>query len=165
MYIHKIARINYTTYDMRRAQDAVNPRTHSDIMMLAPDSEDSGHPYLYARVLGIFHVNAYLAPAHYGTDSQAQDPEPQLVQVLWVRWFELDNSAPGGFLTRRPYRVRFVDANDGAFDFISPDRVLRGVHLIPAFAHGRSDATLRGPSLVRPEDDDDEDWNFHYVGM
>ncbi|KAH9915825.1 uncharacterized protein B0H18DRAFT_1140113 [Fomitopsis serialis] len=36
IYLHKALRINYTTYDMRRAQDTINPRTQSDIMMLAP---------------------------------------------------------------------------------------------------------------------------------
>lgn len=28
-------RVNYTTYDMRRGQDSVNPRTQADIMILA----------------------------------------------------------------------------------------------------------------------------------
>ncbi|KAJ3557683.1 hypothetical protein NP233_g11677 [Leucocoprinus birnbaumii] len=55
IYQHKYIRIYYTTYNMRQAQDSINPRTRSDIMMLA-DSEDSGHPYVYARVLGIFHA-------------------------------------------------------------------------------------------------------------
>ncbi|KAI0263908.1 hypothetical protein BC834DRAFT_970987 [Gloeopeniophorella convolvens] len=42
-------RINYTTYDMRRAQDTINPRTHADIMVLVheDDAEDL-HPYWYA---------------------------------------------------------------------------------------------------------------------
>jgi hypothetical protein len=57
IYIHKAIRFNYTTYDLRRDQDTVNPRTHGDIMMLShEDDEQHPHPYWYARVIGIFHV-------------------------------------------------------------------------------------------------------------
>ncbi|PBK82029.1 hypothetical protein ARMGADRAFT_1090699 [Armillaria gallica] len=62
LYSHQILRINYTIYDARRNQDFINPRTHSDIMALSPfmqadlDSDNDAHPYLYARVIGIFHV-------------------------------------------------------------------------------------------------------------
>ena len=59
-------RVNYTTYDMRRDQDTINPRTHADVMVLNPgdeESEDERHPYWYARVCGIFHANVlYLGP-------------------------------------------------------------------------------------------------------
>jgi hypothetical protein len=27
IYFHKVFRVKYTTYDMRRAQDSINPRT------------------------------------------------------------------------------------------------------------------------------------------
>jgi hypothetical protein len=37
IYAHKAMRINFTTYDNRRDQDTINPRTHSDIMMLSKD--------------------------------------------------------------------------------------------------------------------------------
>ena len=155
-------RVNYTTYDMRRDQDSINPRTHPDIMMLAPTGTDSGHPYLYARVLGIFHVHAYRAAHGLNGDN---DTPSRLLQVLWVRWFDLDTSAPGGFRRRRLHRLKWVDVGDGAFGFVSPDQVLRAVHLIPAFAHGKSDDALPGYSLARLDFDGDEDWNFHYIGM
>ncbi|KAJ7144085.1 hypothetical protein C8R44DRAFT_602076, partial [Mycena epipterygia] len=49
IYCHKVLRVNYTSYDVRREQDSMNPRTHSDIMMLAPDSEDpNSHLFVYA---------------------------------------------------------------------------------------------------------------------
>lgn len=82
MYIHRIARINYTTYDMRRDQDSVNPTRHADIILLAPEGDD--HPYMYARILSIFHMKAAIG----------FDQEPQLMQVLWVRWFDVDTTAP-----------------------------------------------------------------------
>ncbi|KAF9555171.1 hypothetical protein CPC08DRAFT_613770, partial [Agrocybe pediades] len=34
LFCHKVLRINYTTYDLRRSQDSVNPRTHPDVMTL-----------------------------------------------------------------------------------------------------------------------------------
>ncbi|RDB25667.1 hypothetical protein Hypma_006970 [Hypsizygus marmoreus] len=56
MYCHKVMRINYTTYDVRRTQDTVNPNTeHRDIMLLSQDalpvtpaSDSETHQYRYA---------------------------------------------------------------------------------------------------------------------
>ncbi|RPD82127.1 hypothetical protein L226DRAFT_541597 [Lentinus tigrinus ALCF2SS1-7] len=160
--LHKRVRLNYTTYDMRRTQDSINPSTHSDVMMLASPDDAAVHPYVYARVISVFHVKAYLS----GEDG-SPDTAERLLHILWVRWFELDSTAPGGFMTRRLHRLRFAHVDDDAFGFISPSRLLRGVHLIPAFAHGRSDSTLPGPSIARRDSDgdDDQDWNYHYVGM
>ncbi|KAH9169480.1 hypothetical protein EDB89DRAFT_2098737, partial [Lactarius sanguifluus] len=56
LYQHKVLRINYTTYDLRREQDSINPRTHPNIMVLRPDGPDP-HPYWYARIIGIFHID------------------------------------------------------------------------------------------------------------
>ena len=57
IYRHRLLRINYTTYDLQRDFDSINPRTnHRDIMLLS-DSDDNAHPFSYARVLGIFHAN------------------------------------------------------------------------------------------------------------
>ena len=65
IYKHQVLRINYTTYDCRRSQDTINPRTRSDIMVLSHDDDrDSGvehfEPYWYARVIGIFHAMVQL---------------------------------------------------------------------------------------------------------
>ena len=160
MYQHKVLRVNYTRYDMRHDQDSVNPRTHPDIMMLAPD--DATHPYLYARVIGMFHVMAYRT----GDDLEGNDDtEPELIHVLWVRWFDLDPHAPGGFKARRLPRLRWASLDDDAFGFLSPSQVLRAMHLMPAFAHGQSDRALPGFSVARRDDEDDTDWDYHYVGM
>ena len=65
IYRHNIMRINYTTYDVRRAQDTINTNTSKrDILVLSCESDsDSATPFLYARVLGIFHVNAKIGRA------------------------------------------------------------------------------------------------------
>ena len=58
IYHRKVLWVNYTTYDLCKAQDALNPCTHADIMVLAHEDESEGpHPYWYARIIGVFHVN------------------------------------------------------------------------------------------------------------
>ena len=53
LYRHKTLQLMYTTYDMCEDQDKLNQRRYQDIMVLS-DSKD--HPYLYGRVLDIFHT-------------------------------------------------------------------------------------------------------------
>ena len=115
---------------MRRDQDSVNPTSHLDIMALAPEDDADDHPYWYARVLGIFHVVAkYTGP---GTVSE----EWETIDLLWVRWFRRDLSAPGGFGSQRLHRIQFFDGWDpDGYAFLDPAVVVRAVHLIPAFAH------------------------------
>ncbi|KAE9403281.1 hypothetical protein BT96DRAFT_815333, partial [Gymnopus androsaceus JB14] len=43
-----ILQVNYTTYDMRHAQDSINPCMHPHVMVL---SDDDDHPYCYACIL------------------------------------------------------------------------------------------------------------------
>ncbi|KAG2341459.1 hypothetical protein BDR05DRAFT_949777 [Suillus weaverae] len=59
IYHHNLAKFNYTTYNIRRAQDVVNPKTaYCNIMLLQHDCNDAlNGNYCYARVLGIYHVN------------------------------------------------------------------------------------------------------------
>ncbi|KAI0323247.1 hypothetical protein GY45DRAFT_1264953, partial [Cubamyces sp. BRFM 1775] len=161
MYLHKVLRINYTSYDMRREQDSINPRSHADVLMLAPPGE--AHPYLYARLVSIFHVNAVLLDP--GSDTE--EPEPELIHILWARWFELDTTHRAGFEARRLFRLRFANLNEDAFTFIAPSQILRGVHLIPAFNYGRTNIALPYSSITRGEDDGEggEDYKYYYVGI
>lgn len=165
MYRHKVLRINYTTYDIRRAQDSLNPRTHSDVMVLShEDDNNNPHPYWYARIIGLYHIHArLLAP-----DLSPARTSAVRIDFAWIRWFGRDTSVRSGFQARRLPRVGFVDAgnNDGgpAFGFLDPQHIIRGVHLGPAFAHGRT-AELLGPSIARRPEDQDEDWQYFYVMM
>jgi len=82
IYHHKLMHINYITYDAHQAQDTINiGTTQWDIMVLhssspehlinCPEHAITPPPYLYAQVLGIFHVNAIYAGApHYTTTLQ-----------------------------------------------------------------------------------------------
>ncbi|THG96656.1 hypothetical protein EW026_g5211 [Hermanssonia centrifuga] len=144
IYQHKVIRINYTTYDLRRAQDSLNPRTHADVMVASQEDQGArnSHPYWYARIVGIFH--AYVQ--HVGSSSKSE--EPRRLDFLWVRWFGRDLTTP----------------DELAFGFLDPDLICRGVHIIPAFAHGKT-SELLGPSIVRSVSDNDEDWVFYYVNI
>ncbi|EGO04992.1 hypothetical protein SERLA73DRAFT_45390 [Serpula lacrymans var. lacrymans S7.3] len=131
IYNHKIFRINYTTYNIQRAQDVINPQTnHCNIMLLAhPDSSSSSaHPFLHAQVIGIYHVNVI------SIDSTNIDYRPRQMGFLWVRWYELQACEPHQLAT-----LHFVPmADNDVFGFVDPADVLRTCHLIPAFARGKS---------------------------
>jgi hypothetical protein len=160
LYQHQVLRINYTTYDNRRAQDTINPRTRPDIMMLSGENEegDHAHPYWYARVLGIYHVRVL----HTGKFSKSS--QLQTMQFLHVRWFGHHVKHRSGWKARHLHRVSFIDGNSEPFGFVDPAYVIRAAHLIPVFAF-RETEDLLGPSNIARREIDDEDWRFYYVSM
>ncbi|KIK32711.1 hypothetical protein CY34DRAFT_18855 [Suillus luteus UH-Slu-Lm8-n1] len=108
-------------------------------MTLSREEGEHKHPFWYAHVLRAFHIQVL------HTGPQARNRSPQTLEVLWV-----------GFVPT---------TDDDAFGFLDPSFVIRGCHLIPAFAEGRSDALLRrGPSLARFEEEVD-DWVYFYVNI
>ncbi|KAJ7697053.1 hypothetical protein B0H17DRAFT_1197774 [Mycena rosella] len=159
LYRHKVLRINYTSYDVRRGQDSMNPRTHADIMMLAPedDTNSDSHPFTYARVIGVFHVDV-----RHNVLGASTSAVP--ISFLWVRRFRLDHTFKGGFKRKRLHRVEFIPNSDPtAYGFVDPDEVIRGAHLVPAFAHGPTEP-VSYTSLARRKDEFD-DWLYHYVNF
>ncbi|KIK32672.1 hypothetical protein CY34DRAFT_100961, partial [Suillus luteus UH-Slu-Lm8-n1] len=149
--------VYYTTYDFRRDYNTINPRTHAGVMVLSGELRPS-HPYWYAQVLGIFHMETWLATGGY--------PMKQHLEVLWVRWLApLQNHRSSMKYARLP-KVAFVDESDpDAFGFLDPSQVIRGAHLIPAFASERGISSLRyGRSLAHPGGELD-DWEAYYMGM
>ncbi|KAI0323530.1 hypothetical protein GY45DRAFT_1349767 [Cubamyces sp. BRFM 1775] len=164
LYRHKVLRINYTTYDLRRDQDTINPCTHPDIMVTAPQSAHP-HRFWFARVLDIFHADVrYTGPG-------ATPASGTWVQkdFLWVRWLELDDSYACGFQERRLPRLQYLNANDPEvepFNFLDPDHVLRAAHLIPAFDHGVTSDYLEPSKLAcRASSNQEEDFCYYYVSM
>jgi hypothetical protein len=160
MYRHNVMRINYTTYDVRRAQDVINPSTpHCNVMLLGRNEDDSSvdqqRPYLYARVLGIYHVNA----TYVGTGMV--DYRSHRIDFLWVRWyqhvdksFSLSGQAPLDSIRFPPM------VEPDAFGFVDPDDVLRCCHVIPCFARGLQHSDGRGISHCAQ---DKLDWKSYYV--
>jgi hypothetical protein len=159
IYAAKVLRVNYTTYDIRRDQDSMNPRTHCDVMVISPEKADGAHPFWYARVLGVFHTDVL----HVG--SQARNRSVQRMEVLWVRWFGVEQDYRSGSDVARLPKIGFVPG-DAAFGFLDPSLVLRGCHLVPAFADGRTTILLRTVSMTaaRPPGETD-DWTNYYVTM
>ena len=158
IYKHEVLRINYTTYDLRRAQDSINVCTQPYIMTLGHEDKEDGiksHPYWYAKVLRIFHVNV----------RRSGHMESDRMEFLWVRWFGRDSSHKGGFETRRLHHIGLTDSKDAtSYEFLNPSDILQGIHLIPTFS----------PNQMNPEadnsdsDDSDEDapiTEFYYVSM
>ena len=160
IYRHQLMRLNYTTYDVRRAQDGINFRTsHCNIMVLSEDSNDTEttHPFLYGRVLGIYHVNVvYNGPGMVNY-------QPRRMEFLWVRWFQYHSDKPlAGWDSCRLDQLRFPSvASESAFGFVDPVDVVRGCHIIPRFARGQSHPDGKGLSKVAQ---DSGDWFSYYVG-
>lgn len=126
-------------------------------------SNEDFHPYWYARVVGIFHADVEYRPP--GTMHRSKVEQ---MEFLWIRWFAQEKDYKAGWTARRLHRVGFLDATeDGAFAFLDPVEVIRGIHMIPAFAQGTTKGCL-GPSVAREplsELPDDEDWQFYYINM
>jgi hypothetical protein len=168
IYRHTVMRINYTTYDVRRAQDTLNLNTdHRDIMLLSPHEHIGGkpfstsHQYQYARVVGIYHANVIctIQNRHY----------VRRMEFLWVRYLEVLENVPvqNGWSAARLDRLTFRSMRlDGAFGFVDPEQVIRACHLIPRFCNGKAQPTsICGPS-ARPLSAfarDHEDWKEYYV--
>lgn len=152
-----ILQVHYTTYDLRREYEVINPRTHPDVMVLSGETTPQ-HPYWYARVLGIYHMDAWLSAE--GSIKKHQ------IEVLYVRWLALLIDHQSGMDCARLPKVAFVEESDhDAFGFLDPGQVVRSAHLIPAFASGRGTTSLRhGESFAR-RDDEVDDWEAHYVNM
>jgi hypothetical protein len=82
MYKHKVMHVNYTSYDVRRGVDLISTGTAggcNDVMVLAPETiQLYGHPFWYAHVLGIYHVNVVY------TGEGNTDFLPRQLEFLWV---------------------------------------------------------------------------------
>ncbi len=163
LYRCKTMRINYTTYDVRREGDVINPKTYPDVVVKSPETGPQAQPYWYARVIGIFH--GLVSSSH----PEVKDRLPHHMDFLWVRWFGVE---PGryrsGFCYAHLPKIGFVESTDDyAFTFLDPSQVIRGAHLIPAFMEGRTSALLPAPKSVArvlsPKDEDD--WVNFYVNM
>jgi hypothetical protein len=159
LYRHKSLELTYTTYDMREDKDRVYQRRYPDIMVLSDDEE---HPYLYGRILGLFHVNAM----NDGPDTLLPGGQTAMLQMAWVRWFRLDTSeGQSGFQSLRYPIVSFYQSSEpDAFGFIHPDEIVRAVHLIPRFRSGHTEEYLAVPSGGRPEGET-SDWRQFSINM
>ncbi|KAG2047193.1 hypothetical protein BDR06DRAFT_1032526 [Suillus hirtellus] len=159
LYHHNIARFNYTTYDVRRAQDVVNPCTsHCNVMVLSSDNDMGleGHRFIYGKVLGVYHVNVIYVGV------SMIDFTPLRVEFLWVRWYKPMEQV-SSWDTSTLDRLRFPPMDDeSSFNFVDPEDILRGCHIIPAFARGKRHYDGLGVSACAG---DKEDWHEYYINQ
>ena len=149
----KVMRVNYTTYDVRRVQDCINPHIRSDVIFLSSD-EDTPHPYVYGRVCGIFHASVRDNATNHDWCSET---------FLLVRWYTLIDPHLSGFQAKHLDRLSFMDTNDPeAFSIVNPAHVIRGVHIIPRF---RLLSTRMDASMARRDEDRDRDYKEYYVNV
>ncbi|THV06114.1 hypothetical protein K435DRAFT_849214 [Dendrothele bispora CBS 962.96] len=168
IYKHKYLRVNYTSYDLRREQDSINPRTQPDIMMLAGDSDDSDHPYWYGRIVSLFHVRVrHLGPRSRNTSEQKMD-------VAWVRWYHYDSTYESGWQAKQLHGLHFYPSpSPEAFGFIDPAQIIRAVHILPCFTHGRTEEYLPAESVGRVYQTfdngqysvEESDWKYYYINI
>jgi hypothetical protein len=158
IYHHKVIRFLFTTYDVRRGADIVNPGTsRCNIMLLADtNASSSRHHFLYARVIGAYHANViYTGPGML-------DYKARRIDFLWVRWFEVVDPAPSGWTSLKLDSIHFPPMNgQDAFGFVDPKDVLRGCHVLPAFAKGKRQANGVGISCCAK---DGKDYKYYYIG-
>ena len=166
IYNHKTLRINFTTYDMRRDYDIINPSKHANVLAVSPlfdptlNHTEDGHPFVYARVLGIYHAEVIY--------SSTNTPVSRTMEFLFVQWYKRDITYKAGFLHRRLHRLSLCASNvEDSFGFLDPDDVIRGCHLIPAFAHGKL-TEPESPASGASQGEQPEDvlhWKYHYVNL
>jgi hypothetical protein len=138
IYHHRLCRFHFTTYDVRRSSDTINPSTtRCNIMLLADnadvaDGSSTGHCFLYARVLGVYHANiVYTGPCMH-------DYQARRLDFLWVRWYKVVDSDTAGWSSLRLDSVRFPPINgEDAFGFVDLKDVLCTCHIVPNFAKGK----------------------------
>ena len=137
IFQHKVLCVNYTTYNVCCNQDIFNPGGDlRDLIMLATPGSDkeseTWHRFCYAQLIGVYHANIhFIGPG-------SKDYLPRRFDLVHVRWFDLVSLTSVENCTRLDM-LQFVPMNDAnAFDFVDPADILRGCHLIPAFAKGRS---------------------------
>ncbi|KAK7437003.1 hypothetical protein VKT23_006712 [Stygiomarasmius scandens] len=160
----KTFRINYTTYDVRRDQDVINPRTdHCTVMVRSPETALNAHPFWYARVLGVFHADVVYFDTREGKPKSSQ----QRMEFLWVRWFGDEPDYQPSFREAKLPKIGFVPETDPyAFGFLDPSLVIRACHLIPDFQGGRTSSLLGtrvATAACHPGEVDD--WANYYVNI
>jgi hypothetical protein len=164
LYAHQLMRLDYPTYDVRRNQDVIHVQTdRSNVMFLNPlafpkptDPPHDGpvpHPYLYAKVIGIYHANvAYVGTLPNGT----RDLSTHRIDFVWIHQYDILRSDTEFALDS--LALQSITSNS-ALGFLDPLKIARSVHLIPQFSGGKLDPPLP-PSKCVPAQDT---WSAYYI--
>ncbi|KAG8750482.1 hypothetical protein FRC11_010362 [Ceratobasidium sp. 423] len=157
-YQHNLPRIHYTTYEMDRAREIINPKACRRFALIRNTDGAIRHPFWYARILAVLHVNVEITnPTHNHPVCQ---PSRQ-IDILWVRW--LGGIRWGGWNQNRLDQVGYIkdDGDGNGFGFVDPAAVIRGCFLIPAFEYGHTKDLLEKSCTW--DNTDDGDWAAYWV--
>ncbi|KAF8596784.1 hypothetical protein BDV93DRAFT_454289, partial [Ceratobasidium sp. AG-I] len=153
MYRHNTLRINYTSYDVLRQQDVINPSNSHCFALLPADlsNNSDAHPFIYAKIISIYHAKVSYA-----------GQQPCRMDFVHVRWLYYDQTHPGewdiGRLDQVGHEACKTDQDLlDSFNFVNPSDIIRATHLAnpPGFPrvenpdHARS-ARGRARSTARP---------------
>ena len=122
-------------------------------MLLSSDPDC--HPYSYARILGVFHVDVTYSGPSFTYQAYKR------MNVLLVRWYQLSPTNSFSFPNKRLPSLEFVPHDEpGSFGFVDPDLIVRGTHLIPDFSQGTTpdSFTLNGDNIG-------EEYRCYFVNM
>jgi hypothetical protein len=156
IYKHMTMQVSYLAYDLRRDEDMIHIGTPQCNIMLLNDawvSSSKEPPYLYARVLGVFHANVSFAGL---LPEEQADHTYRRIDFIWVRWYDSLSHGEEFKLDRLSLQALGVE---GALDFLDPSFVLRALHVIPRFSSGRLN-TLTPPSELVNEN---QLWHEYYI--
>jgi hypothetical protein len=168
LYEHNVLHINYTSYDVRRETDIVNPKTSRRHVMCLREDEDEedgdtdsdegrgastttsppptpppSHRFLHARVLAIFHTNI----VYRGRGSS--DLRRRRFDLLFVRWFTFADPHPVHQSLDRLVIAPLSCAD--AVGFLNPANVLRASHIIPRYSLGPLRPTAQSSDRLYPD--------------
>lgn len=161
IFDHGMICFHFTTYDVQRDKDTVQPYSYQDQMntqanrefvLVSLDDPGTENPFGYACVLRIFHAEVIHSCLS----------KPIQIEFLWVGWLQPFDSGQ----VESPHRLDHLQFIPGylqeAIGFLDPSTVIRGAHLIPAFHHGQTRDLLASSKLAC---DQDGDWWFYYSMM
>lgn len=164
IYSHKILRLYYTTYNVRRDEDVIHIGTPqcNDILLNDRSSKESNeeHVYLYAKVLGVFHTNVAYVGGLSGEEGKRRQLATtfQRMDFVWVHWYNY--LGPRDELSLD--RLSLSPLQSGtALDFLDPQDILRGVHLVPQFSLGQS--SIPRPSFQFSSGKGQDLWKSYYI--
>ncbi|KAJ3535560.1 hypothetical protein NMY22_g6430 [Coprinellus aureogranulatus] len=158
VYSHKTMQILFTTYDLCRDDDIIHVgNSKCNIMLLNGaqmiDPAQREPPYLYAKVLGVFHANV----AYFGILPGGKvDHTYYRLDFVWVRWYDSLTHGEEFKLDRLSLHPL---TSEGALGFIDPSYIIRGVHIIPRFCLGEA-LNLAPPSILVQEG---QLWKEYYI--
>ncbi|KAG2064669.1 hypothetical protein BDR04DRAFT_1122400 [Suillus decipiens] len=101
------------------------------------------HPYWYAHILGIYHMETWL--------NVGGQPAKQCLEVLWVRWLVPPQTYKSGTKYAHLPKVAFVKESDpDAFRILDPRHSTSSLHYGKLLAHSVEEL---------------DDWEEHYMGI